>query len=148
MRRHLQWIVVLALLLPVVAKAQSRGRSGRGDDRSERIARVIGDCEQRTNEFLKAVEGAWGRERHNNDVLDLNAAKLERALNRVRDSWDRNHDYGRTRGNIGAALNAGRDVNRTLSRHRLSQRVSQEWGAIKTELNNLADVFEQPRIRW
>jgi hypothetical protein len=147
MRRYLQLIVVLALLLPVAAKAQ-RGRSGRGDDRSERIARVIGDCEQRTNEFLKAVESAWGRERHNNDELDLNAAKLERALNRVRDSWDRDHDYGRTRGNIGAAINAGRDVNRTMSHHRLSQHVSREWGAIKTELNNLADVFEQPRIRW
>ena len=147
MRRHLPFILVLILLLPVVGKAQTRGRNSR-DDRSERIARVIGDCEQRTNEFLKAVESAWGRERHNNDVLDRNAAKLERALNRVRDSWNRDHNYGRTRGNIGAAINAGRDVNRTLSHHRLNQRVSREWGAIKTELDNLAEVFEQPRIRW
>jgi len=147
MRRYLQFIVVLALLLPVAAKAQSRGRNGR-DDRSERIARVIGDCEQRTNEFLKAVESAWGRERHNNDQLDRDAARLEQALNRVRDSWNRNHDYGRTRGNIGAAITAGRNVNRTLSHHRLGPRVTQEWGAIKTELDNLAEVFEQPRIRW
>jgi DNA repair ATPase RecN len=147
MRRYLQLIVVLALLLPVVAKAQSRGRNGR-DNRSERIAQVIRDCEQRTNEFLKAVEGAWGRERHTSDELDRTASKLERTLNRVRDSWNRDHDYGRTRGNIGAALDAGRDVNRTLSRHRLNQRVSREWGAIRTELDNLAEVFEQPRIRW
>jgi hypothetical protein len=147
MKRHLLLIVMLALVFPVVAKAQSRGRNRR-DDRSERIARVIRDCEQRTNEFLKAVESAWGRERHNNDELDRNATRLERAMNRVRDSWNRDHDYGRTRGNIGAAINAGRGIDRTLSRHRLNVRVSREWGAIKTELDNLAEVFEQPRIRW
>ena len=146
MKRFLPFVLVLALLLPVVARAQ-RGRNNR-DDRSERIAQVIRDCEQRTNEFLRAVESAWGRERHNNDVLDRNAAKLERALNRVRDSWNRDHDYGRTRGNIGAAINAGRDVNKTLSRHRLNQRLAREWGAIRNELDNLADVFEMPRIRW
>ena len=147
MRRYLPLIAMLALLLPVVAKAQSRGRNSR-DDRSERIDRVVRDCEQRTNEFLRAVESAWGRERHNNDELDRNAAKLERALNRVRDSWNRDHNYGRTRGNIGAALNAGRDINRTLAHHRLNQRVLREWGAIRTELDNLAQVFEMPRIRW
>jgi hypothetical protein len=147
MRKYLPLILVLALLLPVVGKAQVRGRNNR-DDRSERIAQVIRDCEQRTNEFLKAVGSAWGRDRHNNDMLDRNATRLERALNRVRDSWNRDHDYARTRGNIGAALSAGRDVNRTLSSHRLNQRVSREWGAIRTELDNLANVFGQPRIRW
>jgi hypothetical protein len=109
---------------------------------------VIRDCEQRTNDFLRAVQRAWGRDRHDNDALDRDAAKLERALNRVRDSWNRDRDYGRTRGSINAAIDAGRDVNRTLSRHRLNRGVGQEWSAIRTELNNLADVFEQPRIRW
>lgn len=150
MRRYLPLVVVLALLWPAVAKAQPpRDRGGRGrDDRSERIARVIGDCEARTNEFRRAVERAWGRERHNNDELDRNAARLERALNRIRDSWNREHDYRRTRANVGAATDSGRDIDRILRRHRLGPRVEREWGAIRSELNNLADVFEQPRIRW
>ena len=148
MKKYLLFVVVLALLWPAVANAQqSRNRGGR-DDRSDRIARIIRDCEQRTNDFLRAVQRAWGNDRHNNDALDRDASKLERALNRVRDTWNRDRDYGRTRNSIGAAIDAGKGVNRTLSRHRLSQRVEQEWSAIRTELNNLAEVFEQPRIRW
>ena len=150
MRRSLLFVVLLALLWPAVAKAQPpRDRGGRrGDDRGERIARVIRDCEERTNDFQRAVDRAWGRDRHSNDELDRNATRLERALNRIRDSWNREHDYRRTSGNVGAAIDAGRDVNRTLFRHRLGPRLGREWDAIKTELNNLADVFEQPHIRW
>jgi hypothetical protein len=148
MRRYLPLVVVLAMLWPAVAKAQPpRGRGGQ-DDRSQRIARVIADCEGRTNDFLRAVERAWGRDRHNGDELDRSAARLERALNRIRDSWNREHDYRRTRSNIGPAIDAGREINRILSHHRLGTHVEREWGAIRSELNNLADVFEQPRIRW
>lgn len=148
MRKYLPLVVALALLWPAAATAQpSRDRGGR-NDRSDRIARVINDCEQRTNDFLQAVQRAWGRDRHNNDALDRDAKNLERSLNRIRDTWNRGRDYGRTRGNVGAAIDAGRTINRTLSRHRLGPRVDREWSAIKGELNNLAEVFEQPRIRW
>jgi hypothetical protein len=149
--RRLRVVVVLsvlAVLWPAVAKAQQpRGRVGQ-DERDQRVARVINDCEQRTNEFLRAVERAWGPDRHNGDELDRSAARLEQALNRIRNSWDRNHDYRRTRSNVGAAIDASRRVNRILSHHRLGPRVEQEWRAIRNELDNLAEVFEQSRIRW
>jgi hypothetical protein len=148
MKKYVLLVIALTLLWPAVAKAQPRrGRMGR-DDQGERIARVIRDCEQRTNDFLQAVERAWGRERHSGDELDRGAVRLERALNRVRDSWNRDHDYRRTRGSVGAATDAGRDINRLLRRHRLNSRVEREWMAIRTELDNLAEVFQQPRIRW
>jgi hypothetical protein len=148
MKRCLLLVIALTLLWPVVANAQPRrGRGGR-DDRDQQIARVIRDCEQRTNDFLRAVERAWGRERHSGDELDRGAVRLERALNRVRDSWNRDRDYRRTRSYVGAATNAGRDINRLLRRHRLNPHVEREWTAIRTELDNLAEVFEQPRIRW
>ncbi len=140
-------VMALALLWPAVAKAQPRG--GRGPDgRDERIARVIRDCEDRTNDFLRAVEQAWGRDRHQGDPLDREAARLERTLNAIRDSWNRDHDYRRTRRLVGAATDAGRSVNRLLARHRVGPRVEREWTAIRAELNNLAEVFEQPKIRW
>ncbi len=141
-------VLALALLWPVVAKAQPRRDRGDRDDRGERIARVIRDCEDRTNDFKRAVDRSWGRERHSGDELDRSAARLERAMNRIRDSWNRDRDYRRTRGNVGAAIDAGKDVNRILRRHRLGSHVEREWGAIKSELTNLAEVFEQPRIRW
>jgi hypothetical protein len=154
MRKYLPLVVALVLLWPVVANAQPRrdrdyrDHRDRRDDRSERIERVIGDCEARTNDFRQAVDRGWGRDRHNNDELDRSAAKLERALNRIRDSWNRDRDYRRTSRNVGAATDTGRDIDRILRRHRLGPHVEREWDAIKTELDNLAEVFEQPRIRW
>lgn len=144
MKRFVPLFMALVLLIPVVAQAQRY----RERERGERIARVIRDCEDRTDDFLRAVQRSWGRDRHSDDELDRSAARLERSLNRVRDAWNRDRDYERTRRNVGAAIEAGRDVNRILRHHRLGSRVEREWGPIKSELNNLAEVFEQPRIRW
>jgi hypothetical protein len=142
--------LAVVMLWPAAATAQpTRGRATGRDDKVDRISRIIGDCERRTNDLKQAVNRAWGRgDRRNNDELDRNAILLERALNRVRVTWDRAHEYQRTRGTIGPAIEAGRAVNRTLSGHRLSSRLIQEWKAIKSELMNLAEIFEQPPIRW
>jgi len=148
MKKLTSLFLALVLLVPVMAQAQRHRDRDRRDERGERIARVIRDCEDRTDDFLRAVQRSWGRERHSGDELDRSAAQLERALNRVRDAWNRDRDYERTRRSVGAAISAGRDVNRILRRHRMGSRVEREWGPIKTELNNLAEVFEQPQIRW
>jgi hypothetical protein len=140
-------VLALALLWPALAKAQP-GRGRGAENRDERIARVIQDCEDRTNDFLRAVEQAWGHDRHQGDPLDREAARLEQALNRIRDSWNRGHNYRQARGYVGAAIDAGKRVNRLLPRHRLGPHVEREWAAIRAELNNLAEVFEQPQIRW
>lgn len=148
MKRFVPLFMALVLLIPVMAQAQRHRDRDRRDDRSERIARVIRDCEDRTNDFLRATERSWGHERHSGDELDRSAAQLERSLNRIRDAWNRDRDYERTRRSVGAAIEAGREVNRILRHHRLGSRLEREWGPIKSELNNLADVFEQPKIRW
>jgi hypothetical protein len=151
------WLAVaLALLSPAVSGAQPRRDADRrrGAERAERIARVIADCERRTDEFLRAVERARQRDRRENrasvrdDDLTRAASRMERALNRIRDSWNRDRDFNRTRGHVGTATSAGQDVNRILRRHRLSSYVEREWAAIRNELNNLADVFDERPIRW
>jgi hypothetical protein len=153
MRKFLPLAAALAILLPAIALAQGRRDPGmqRGD-RGERIARIIADCEQRTNEFHRAIERAQQRSefrgRQQEDSLNRDASRLERELNIIRDSWNREHNPIRTRRYVGAAITAGRNINRALARHRLSPYVQTEWGAIRIELNNLAEVFEQPRIRW
>jgi hypothetical protein len=153
-KKHVWTVFVLALMWAACANAQpprfgDRGRGPRDERRDERIARVIRDCEDRTNDFKRAVDQVWGRERRpGNDELDRAATRLERELNRVRDAWNRDRDYRRTRSTVGAAVDAGRAVNRALRRHRFGPRVQREFDAIKAEINNLADVFEQPKIRW
>lgn len=152
MKRYLPLVAALTLLWPAIVQAQHRDdRDDRYRDdrhRGERIDRVIRDCEDRTDDFLRAVDRSWGRERHYHDELDREAARLERALNRIRESWNRDRDYRRTRINVGAAIDAGKGVNRILRYHRFRERLRDEWEGIRRELNNLAEAFEQPRIRW
>lgn len=154
--KKVAWLILaLALLLPAVSQAQ-RGRdrdryADRDSDRRarfERIARVIADCEERTNDFKRAVQGARERTRYREDDLGRDASRLERALNRIRDSWNREHDPQRTRAFLGDAISVGRDINRSLNRHELRRHVQREWEAIRSELNNLADVFGERPIRW
>jgi hypothetical protein len=146
MKKYLMLVTAVAMLVPAIAFAQRHDRDR--DERGERIDRVIRDCQARTNDFHQAVEHAWGRDTHSGDELDRATERLQRAIYRIRDSWNRDRDYRRTRGNVNAAIGAGRDINRILHHHRLGSRVSSEWGAIRNELNNLAETFEQPRIRW
>ena len=148
MKRFLPLLAALTLLFPVIASAQHHDHDGHRDERGARIARVIRDCEDRTDDFKRAVNNSWGHDRHREDELDRSAASLERSLNRIRDSWNHDHDYERTRRNVGAAIDSGREINRILRSHRNRSHLDREWGAIKSELNNLADVFEQPHIRW
>jgi hypothetical protein len=151
MRKYLSFAFVAAMFLLFAGNVQAGGRNNRDNqraDRHERIGQVIKDCEQRTNEFLRAVDKAWGRDRQKNDKLDRNAEKLERAMNQVRDSWNRNRNFDRTRSKVNAALSAGQNINKTLQHHRLNQHVLREWEAIRAELDHLADVFEYSPTRW
>jgi hypothetical protein len=148
-KKYVLLVLALVLLLPAASRAQrSRDRDSDRRARFARIARVIADCEQRTNEFQRAVQKARGRTRYREDDLDRHATRLERALNKIRESWNRDHDVERTRAYLGDAISVGRDINQTLARHELRSHVQKEWDAIRSELNNLAEVFGERRIRW
>jgi hypothetical protein len=153
MKKYVLLVVALVLLLPASSTAQ-RNRD-RGPDRDsdrrarfERIARVIADCEARTNDFQTAVRRARERSRDRGDDFGRDATRLERALNKIRESWNREHDPEKTRAYLGDAISAGQDINRAMARHQLRSQVQREWNAIRSELNNLADVFGERRIRW
>jgi hypothetical protein len=163
--------IAVALLLPVGLNAQGyqrdrdrRDRGGPGDRRDQpgdrrgqderrgRVAGVIADLERRTNEFRGALRRALDRSRldqtRREDELNRDASRLEQAANRLRESWNADRDFDRSRRNLAVAISAGQDINRTMSRHRLRGDVQREWGAVRRELNLLAEVFREPPIRW
>jgi hypothetical protein len=142
--------MAVALLLPGVLPAQ-RGyppRGGRGPD----ISRVVADCEERSNQFRVSLRAALDRSGFNGtqreDQLNVDAQRMERSMNRVREAWNREHDPGRTRQFVSDAIAAGQDINRTMVRRRLNPDVQRQWEAVRMELNRLAEAFELPRIRW
>jgi hypothetical protein len=122
------------------------------DERRGRVAGIIADCERRTDEFKVALKRALDRSplggTRREDDLNRDAAKLERAMNRLRDSWNADRDFERSRKHLNVALSAGQDINRSMSRHRLRGNVQREWDVVRNELNRLAEVFREPKIRW
>jgi hypothetical protein len=82
------------------------------------------------------------------DALNHDASRLEQAANRLRDSWNADRDFERSRRNLRVAILAGQDIQRTMARHRLRSNVQREWGAVRLELNRLAEIFREPSIRW
>ena len=152
MKKYIWTSMAVALLLPGILAAQPRRdypqRGGRGPD----IARVVADCEERTNQFRVALRAALDRSALNGtrreDQLNVDAERLEHAMNRVREAWNREHDPPKTRDFVNDAISAGRDINRTMVARRLNPNVQRQWDAVRSELNRLAEAFELPRIRW
>ena len=157
MKRHLIVGVAVVLALSGVLAAQSRPRErpqdrGRPGERVGRISGVVADLERRTDEFQtalrRALEHGDPRRSGREDQLSRDAAQLARAMDRLRESWNRDHDPARSRRNAATAISAGRDINRTLSRHGLRDSIQREWSVVRDELNRLAESFDEPKIRW
>jgi hypothetical protein len=154
MTRSLILTAALAMFLPGLITAQRRyddppPRGDRGGGRD--IARVIADCEARTNDFRRsfrhASEGGF-RDHMRMEDLNRHADRLERTMNIVREAWNRERNVGRTRRYVNDALASGQEINRSLARGRIHPEIQRQWSTIRIELNRLAEAFELPRIRW
>jgi hypothetical protein len=150
MKKYVWTSMAVALLLPGILAAQ-RGYPPR-DGRTANISRVVADCEERTNQFRVSLRAALDRSALNGtrreDQLNVDAERLERAMNQVREAWNREHDPPKTRNFVNDAISAGRGINRTMAARRLNPNVQRQWDAVRSELNRLAEAFELPRIRW
>jgi len=150
MKRHVRTAMAVALLLPGILAAQRRYPPPEG--RNSNISRVVADCEERTNQFRRSLRAALDRSAYEGtrreDQLNVDAERLERAMNRVREAWNREHDPPKTRHFVEDAITAGQDINRTMVRRRLNPDVQHQWDVVRNELNRLAEAFELPRIRW
>lgn len=154
-----------AILLPASLQAHYRDRDHRHhgrdwrrwrqwDDREERIGRlaaIIADCENRSDGFASALKRALDRSRLDGTFrehrLNSDARRLQRAMDRLRDSWNRDRDPYASRRNVNAAVSAGRNIERALPRFYGRRHIESEWSVLRAELNRLADAFEVTGIR-
>jgi len=82
------------------------------------------------------------------EELNRHADRLERAMNRVRESWNRERNPGKTRYLVSEALTTSQEINRAMMRGRLHPEVQKQWFIVRSELNRLAEAFEVPKVRW
>jgi hypothetical protein len=113
--------------------------------RVDQTTRVINDCEKRTNSFKRSVRL---KARGDAPNLQRDADNLEEAMNRVGDSWNKDHDLQKTRAYVTAAIASSQTVNRFMMSYRGDPNLTNDWAAVKTELNALAREFKLPTIRW
>jgi hypothetical protein len=143
-RASLALAAVLALTGSPVS-AQPRARA-------ERIARVVADCDARTDEFQRmfrrALQHSGYRGTLKQEDLDRHAEALSRSMARVREAWNRERDVGRTRRFVEDAINVSREINRVMNQNRFYPELHRQWSGVRDELNQLAEAFEMPRLRW
>jgi len=148
---RIAWSAILFVLVLLPAQAQFRYRSERGWQ-FEETTRLINDCERRTNDFRGTLRRAINQSpldhSRREDQLNRDADRLENALDHVGDSWNRDHDSGKTRRFVAEAIGVSTDINRTMLKWHLNPQAEREWDAVRAELNQLAATFGLRPIRW
>lgn len=157
-----RWLLRLSLscslLLGLTALAPAQGRRSYGDRDGLRglnfdeITRIINDCERRTNGFKRTLDKALARDnvragQLREDQLNRNAQRLEDALDRVGDSWNKDRSYDRTRSNIRQAVAYATDINSAMRRWNMGSDAEREWGAVRIQLDLLAAKFGTQKTR-
>jgi len=158
MKKLLLFTVAMATLLAGSLRAEhDHGdfERDRHPDRREWIGRISGvvrDCDQRATEFRTALARALNHSRldgtREENHLNEAARRLDHAIDRLRETWNRDRDPERSRRHVREAIEASRSINWALETHQVHGRVQGEWEVLRGELNRLAEVFNEPRIHW
>jgi hypothetical protein len=142
--------MIILLLVPGAGAQLRKGTAAAGH--VEETTRIINDCERRTNSFKKTLDRALARDnvragQGREDQLNRNASNLENALDKVGDSWNRDHSLDKTRASVRTAIAFGNDINQAMRTWNMGGDAETEWSTLRAELNRLAQTFNLPRIR-
>lgn len=148
MTRAITAVTIAIISVGSYVSAQPR----RGGARVEETTRIINDCERRTNDFKKTLDRALARDnvragQGREDQLNANASRLENLLDKVGDSWNKDHDLNKTRVHVQGAIAVASDINQAMRTWNMGGDAESQWSAVRGELNRLAQTFNVPRIR-
>lgn len=143
--------IFLTLTIACVPGFAQRNRAVGGKN-LDQTTQVINDCERRTNSFERTLRRALNKSAMNRtpreDQLNRDTDRLENAMDKVGDSWNRDHNVQKTRQFVSSAIAVARDINKTMVNWHLDPDAEREWGAVRGELNRLAQTFGLPRVGW
>ncbi len=136
-------IAIGIMLLSGLASGQA-GRPAAANN-VQQTTNVINDCEKRANTFKRSVRL---KAKGNVPNLQRDADQLEQAMNKVGDSWNRDHNLQKTRAFVTGAITVGQQINKYMTTFRGDADLANQWAAVRAELNRLAQTFGLPPIRW
>lgn len=162
MRNFNRWVAMgvfslLVLGIPAIANAQWRDRDrGRYDDRGYNngaygnygnygnMSNVVRSLKQRTREFVRQLDQDLDYSRANGtrreDQINEQAKRFRDAVSRINNNGN-NNNWGRRDNNIERALQIGSQLDRAVSRVRLSYQSQALWSSINRDLQMLGNGY-------
>lgn len=149
MKYALLLLATASFLLPASTYAQPQPPAGTD---YQQTTQVINDCVKESNSFKKNLRKAINHSALNNTAheseLNTAANNLDSTMDKVGDSWNRNHDMQKTRVFVNQAIVIAKDINRTMVKWHLDPATAQQWAVLRGQLNRLAQTFELEKISW
>jgi hypothetical protein len=114
------------------------------------IERLIRDVEQSSQEFQRDFDswldrsGLDGQRRE--DVYNRQVQDLSSALSTLRSNFNRRKDWWAARADMQKVLSAATSVNSIMSNREVRGRLNRQWGALRRNINRLADAFNLPPV--
>jgi hypothetical protein len=135
-------------LVPPTSFAQAR----RGGSQVNEITQIINDCVRRTNSFKRTLDRALARDnvragQTRENQLNQDASRLADQMDKVGDSWNKDHSLDRTRDHVRAAIALANDIKVAMRNWSMGGDAETQWAALRAELNRLAQKFSLPPIR-
>ncbi|MEO6590325.1 MAG: hypothetical protein ABIP06_13585 [Pyrinomonadaceae bacterium] len=161
---------LLILGLPAIASAQWRNdrnnrndrdnrnddynrnnRNGRNDDYNRNgnynrnLNSTIKNLKNRSNQFEKQLDRELDRSRYDDrrreDQLNNLAKSFKDAADKLDDEYDNRRDYSRSQNEARRVLDLGSQLDRALSRARLSNNLDRDWNNIRQDLRIIGDAY-------
>lgn len=140
---------LLILGLPAIASAQyrtNRNDDYYGNNRNNRnLNATIKNLKNRANQFERRLDRELDRSRYNGrnreDRIDQIAEDFANAAKRLDDQFDNRRNYNDSYNEARRVLDIGNQLDRALSRARLSGNVQNDWNRIRQDLSVLANAY-------
>lgn len=139
---------LLILGLPLIASAQWRNdrNDTYGNNRNNRnLQSTIRNLQNRARQFERQVDRDLDNSRYDNrnreDRINDLADSFKNAVESLEDAYDNRRDYNNSSDEARQVLQIGSQLDRAVSRARLSNAVQNQWNQIRQDLRMIADAY-------
>jgi hypothetical protein len=141
---------LLVLSLPIIASAQYRDNRRNDDYYGDNISyrnlnATVRNLKNRSKQFERRIDRELDRSRidgtRREDQINAIAADFARAADRLDREYDNRRDYRNSQDEARRVLQLGSQLDRVLSRSRLSYNIQNDWNRIRQDLRILSNAF-------
>lgn len=143
------WSTLLALAW--LSQVEAQGRAQGEHYTKADVERIIQRVETQSDAFTAAFDQALDRSRQDGtqreDQLNAQVQQLERALDALREEFNRRETWRETRTNVQAVLRQSDEIDRLMRARKMPPGVEDRWRAVRADLNTLAGIYDLAALK-